>query len=129
MNLQEMVQKYEKITGETVSFDNFFFDGDYHNKDNLHFKLFPEGFLFWAIIERNGKRYFFMGQTYGKMAGMVDYIKKVMAMNGLVDIVTATTRNPKAHVRKWKMEYLPQYNYVFKGRIYHVLIGTVDNLK
>ena len=124
-----MIKDYERITGESLSFEGFFFDEDCHDKRNRHLKYFPDtGFLIWGILEYEGKRYFAMLETYGKVAGMVDYIKKVMKMNGLSKIVTFTTRNPRAHIRKWKMIHHSEQDYDYEGRHYYVLTGTIENL-
>ena len=39
LSLQDMVKDYEKITGESISFDGFFFDDDFHDKHGTHFKF------------------------------------------------------------------------------------------
>ncbi len=131
-NLHEMVQDYEARTGDAISFDGFYFDCHNGLKDelNTYFKFFPgTGFLFWDIFEFNSERYFRMKQTYGMVSGMVDYIKKVMWLNGLTNILTYTARDPKFHIRKWRMTHLADYDFEEDGRTYHVLIGTVDNLR
>ncbi len=128
-DLFEMVDDYQKITGETIDFNGFFFDGDLHDGQNKHFRFFPQiGFLFWGIQENAGVRYFSMLETYGKVSGMVDYIKSVMLLNGLTQILTMTTRNPKAHIRKWKMEHHQELDYDYDGRHYYVLTGNIVNL-
>ncbi len=129
-SLQEMVKDYEKITGESVDLTVFFFDDDFHDKRNRHLKYFPAiGFLIWGILPYEGERYFAILETYGKVTGMVDYIKDVMRMNGLSKIVTFTTRNPRAHIRKWKMQRHPDLDYDAGNHHYFVLTGTIENLR
>ncbi len=129
--LQEMFKKYTEKTGETVNLDGFFFDGETIRDDNYeYFKYFKDnGFLFWSITKRHGVKALVLRQTYGNVKGMVDYIRSVCELNGINKIVTMTTRNPKAHIRKWKMEHLEQYDYDYEGRHYYVLVGDLENLR
>lgn len=128
-SLQEMIKDYERITGESISFEGFFFDDDLHDRHGTHFKFFPNvGFLFWQLIKHEGIVYFQILETYGKFHKMVDYIREVMVLNGVKDIVTMTTRNPKAHIRRWKMIHHPEQDYDYEGRHYYVLTGTIENL-
>lgn len=130
--LESMVKDYELRTGERISFDGFYFDenGAYKDRYNEYFKFFPnKGFLFWKLIEFDGKRYFEILQTYGDMNVIGDYIVEVMELNGLTDIVTATTRNPKMHIRKWKMKRMPMHDYDYLGHHYYVLVGKIDALR
>lgn len=116
----EAVADYERITGEKfewiVGYD--------------HLKVLPSNeFMTWRIGEKEGTRYFEIRQTYGFMKNFVDWIKEIMNKEGLEWIVTMTTRDPKAHLRKWSMRRLPEYDYVYEGRSYQVLIGHISNLK
>ena len=128
-SLQEMIEDYERITGERTDISSYYWKDDCRNDEGRHLKYFPNiGFLFWDLIEHEGVLYFRMLETYGKVSGMVEYIKSVMDLNGCKDILTYTTRNPKAHIRKWKMIHHQELDYEHEGRIYHVLTGTIDNL-
>lgn len=129
-NLQEMIQDYERITGETIDLTGYTWEKDFTNDEGRHFKFFPNvGFLFWDLFDHEGVTYFRMLETYGFVSGMVDYVKEVMALNNCTDILTFTTRNPKMHIRKWKMIHHPEFDYEHEGKTYHVLTGTVDNLR
>lgn len=128
-SLQEMIKNYERITGESISFEGFFFDDDLHDKQGTHFKFFPNaGFLFWQLIKHERIVYFQILETYGRFHKMTDYIREVMMLNDVKDIVTMTTRNPKGHIRRWKMVHHPEQDYDYEGRHYYVLTGTIENL-
>ena len=79
--------------------------------------------------EREGLSYLWLDQSYGFMKNFVPFLLRIMDIAKLEWIVTATTRNPKAHQRKWKMERLPAFDYDFEGRRYFVLKGHKTNLK
>lgn len=129
-SLKDMVRDYERITGESVNLDGLFFDGDFHDKYGTHLMFFPNtGFLFWQLIKHEGVIYFQILETYGKFHKMTDYIREVMMLNGVKDIVTMTTRNPKGHIRRWKMIHHPEHDYDYEGRHYYVLTGTIENLR
>lgn len=116
----EAVTDYERLTGETFEWKVGYED----------LKVLPSNdFMTWRIGEKEGIRYFEMRQTYGWLKNFIPWIKEVMKKNNLEWIVTMTTRNPKAHMRKWKMERLEKYDYEFEGRKYYVLLGHIDNLK
>lgn len=131
-NINDMVADYERLTHEKVNLSAFqWVDkiGFIDNK-NFHLKIIPGGgFFIWSVAQsENGSKYLYLGQFYGFVKAVVPYLKKVMAMNGLTDIITATQRNPKAHMRKWKMERLPEYDYDFNGHHYYMLKGNIANL-
>lgn len=129
MTLQEMISAYEKRTGEAVDLAGFVDTGTDLVKDNIHFKVFPHSFLFWGITEREGVKYIDLLQTWGVMTEMAPYIRAVMEMNGLRHIATVTTRQPRAHMRKWKMKRRPDWDYTYEGRYYYALTGTIENLR
>lgn len=129
-NINDMVADYERMTGETVDLQRFKWQDKigYVDEQNMHLKIVPhEGFFIWGIGERDGSKYLYLDQFYGFVKSVVPYLKEVMQMNGLSHIVTATQRNPKAHIRKWKMERMPEYDYDYEGRHYYVLQGDIDN--
>lgn len=117
---QEAVEDYEQLTGE-----DFEYKVPYENLKILD----SNEFMTWRIGEKNGQRYFEIRQTYGFMKNFVDFIREVMEANGLEWIVTSTQRDPRAHIKKWKMELLPEYCYEFEGRRYNVLKGHISNLR
>ena len=97
---------------------------------NKYLKVLPSNeWLIWAIGEREGLSYLWLDQSYGFMKIFVPFLLNIMDIAGLEWIVTATTRNPKAHIRKWAMVRLPEYDYEFEGRNYFVLKGHKTNLK
>ena len=99
-SLKDMIEDYERRTGETVDLSGFYWDGDYHDDYNEHFKFFPGiGFVFWNITEKDGVRYLVILQTYGIFRKMCNYLRLVMKANNLTEIITDTTRNPKVHAR------------------------------
>ena len=123
-SLENMIKDYERRTGERVDLSGFYFDenNNYKDKYNYYFKFFPgSGFLFWTINEFNGERYFTIWQTYGDMKVIGKYIVDVMKLNDLDIIVTATHRNVKGFIKKWKMERVPTMDYSYSGFNYKVL--------
>lgn len=131
-SLHDMVRDYARRTGERVNLDGFFWDekkGGFHDGYNEYFKFFPHvGFVFWSIVEHAGKRYFSINQTYGKFHEMCPYMKEVMHLNGLTEIITRTTRPPKVHERRWGMKHLKELDYTFQGRRYHVMLSDITHL-
>lgn len=128
-SLKDMIKDYERRTGETVDLSGFYWDGDYHDDYNEHFKFFPEvGFVFWNITEKDGVRYLVILQTYGIFKKMCDYLRAVMKANNLTEIITYTTRNPKVHARRWGMKWLKKYDYIYEGRKYHVMLSDINHL-
>lgn len=128
-SLKDMIEDYERRTGETVDLSGFYWDGDYHDAYNEHFKFFPEvGFIFWNITEKDGVRYLVILQTYGIFREMCDYLRAVMRANNLTEIITYTTRNPKVHARRWGMKWLKKYDYIYEGRKYHVMLSDINHL-
>lgn len=131
-NINEMVEDYERLTGEKVDLQRFKWIDKigYVDKDNMHLKIVPDGgFFIWAIDERDGERYLYLDQQYGLFKSVVPYLKEVMLMNGLKSIVTVTHRNPKPFIRKWKMQRLEQYDYDYENRHYYVLQTGIENLR
>ena len=129
-NINEMVADYERITGETVDLSKFEWVDKigFVDNENMHLKIVSNGgFFIWGIGERSGIKYLYLDQFYGFVKSVVPYLKEVMRMNGLDVIVTATQRNPKAHIRKWKMERMPEYDYDYEGRHYFMLQGDINN--
>lgn len=51
-----------------------------------------------------------------------------MHMNGLTEIITRTTRPPKVHERRWGMKHLPELDYDYQGRRYHVMLSDISHL-
>lgn len=131
-SLKDMVADYERRTGEKVNFDGFRFDdvnGGFHDAYGEYFKFFDGvGFVFWHIAKLKGKRYFVIGQTYGNFRKMAPYMAKVMKENGLTDIITATTRPPGVHERRWGMRHLSAFDYTYEGRRYRVLESDISHL-
>lgn len=121
-SIAEAVADYESITGDVLRYDA---------DDRFYVHVLPNyHFIFWAIMEEDGERFLWLGECYGKMSEFWEYLDKVMEMNNLDTIVTATPRDGRAHVRKWKMERLPDKDFVSDtGITYHVLKGTRENLK
>ena len=116
----EAVAHYEELTGEQFEWRIGYED----------LKVLPSNeFMTWRIGEKYGIRYFQINQTYGFMKNFVPWIKEIMDQNDLEWIITTTQRDPKAHVRKWKMAHLKDRDYWHDGRFYHVLIGHIANLK
>lgn len=129
--LESMVKDYERRTGERVSFDGFYFNeqNNFKDKYNEHFQFFPgAGFLFWGILEYNGKKVFNILQTYGDMKVIGRYIVDVMKQNDLTQIIVATARNTKGFIKKWTMIPIPELDYRYYGREYKVLTTTIDHL-
>jgi hypothetical protein len=118
-SIDSAIQDYERITGEL--FDIF-------NPDLTPIVLPSNEFLLYQIGERDGMRYFEINQTYGYVRNFTDHIKIIMEENKLSHIVTFTQRNPKYHIRKYKLKRLPQYDYDYEGRHYYCLIGNLDGL-
>ena len=129
-SLQEMIKDYEKRTGEIVDLSKFkWIDNDLQSDENVHFKFFPHiGFLFWGIDEIDGVRYFLILHTYGNFKAMCDYMREVMELNGLTQIMTFTTRNPRVHQRRWGCKWLKDKDYVFEGKNYHVMVSDITHL-
>ena len=116
-SLQESIKKYEQITGEIFL----------HSPD-LALKVIGECFMLWRLGIRDEIPYFWIDQTYAKSFSIfVPFIKEVCKKAEIDWIVTATTRNTKAHIRKWKM--IPVSDYDFEGRHYYILKGDISNLK
>lgn len=132
-SLASAIADYERITGETVdlaAFSETVNDMRFDPITNKYLKVLPSNeWLIWAIGEREGLSYLWLDQSYGFMKNFVPFLINIMDVANLEWIVTATTRNPKAHIRKWKMERLPEYDYEFEGRKYFVLKGHKTNLK
>ena len=129
-NIHSMVEDYERLTGETVDLERFKWVDKvgYVDEKNMHLKIVANGgFFIWGMGERGKDKYLYLDQFYGFVQSVVPYLKEVMSMNGLTHIVTATQRNPKAHIRKWKMERMPELDYDFEGRHYFMLRGDIDN--
>ena len=132
-SLESAIADYERITGEHVPLEDYteqqagcFYDPQNHK----YFKVLPSNeWLIWAIGEREGLSYLWLDQSYGFMKHFVPFLLNIMDVAGLEWIVTATTRNPKAHIRKWAMFRLPEYDYEYDGRHYFVLKGHKTNLK
>jgi hypothetical protein len=119
MTLAESIEKYERITGE-----------EFNHSPDLDLKTTPDGeFMLWKLFVHDDVPYFWIDQTFGQMIHFGDFIRGVCKSADITQIVTATTRNPKFHIRKWKMERLPEHDYCFEGRFYYVLKGSVNSLK
>lgn len=119
-SFKEAVDDYERLTGE-----DFEFKIPYENLKILD----SNEFMTWKIHDYNGLRFFEIRQTYGFVKNFVPWIKEIMAEENLSLIITMTQRDPKAHIRKWKMSHLKSRDYDYEGRHYHVLVGHVANLK
>lgn len=120
-SLAEAIADYEEIVGDRIQYDG---------TDVVNVKVLPNfHFLIWAVLETDGERYFWIGETYGNMREFAPFIDEVMEQNGLETIITATPRDGRAHVRKWKMERLPERDfYSVSGKQYRVLKGTREGL-
>jgi hypothetical protein len=118
MTLEKSIKKYEEITKET-----------FQQSPDLSLKVVGSDFMLWKLFIRDGIPYFWIDQTFGQMNNFVDFIREVCNSANIEWIVTATTRNPKSHMRKWKMERLTEYDYTFEGRFYYALKGHLSNLK
>ena len=131
--LQSAITHYCHITNETVDLSDYTIpqaDCLFNPKTNKYLKVLPSNeFIIWAIGEREGLSFFQLDQCYGFMKNFVPFIKDIMRITNTEWIVTATQRNPKSHVKKWKMEHLSHLDYEYEGRFYHVLKGHVSNLK
>ena len=118
-SLSETIAKYERITHET-----------FYQSPDLSLKVLGDCFMLWKLAIRDGVPYFYIDQTYAKSFSVfVPFIKEVCQVAEIETIVTATTRKPTAHVKKWKMIHLPELDYEYEGRHYHVLKGDIKNLK
>lgn len=116
----EAVSDYERITGEKFKWD----------AKNMQLVVLPSNEWFiWAIGERDGVRFLWLDQMYGFTKNFIPYIKEIGVKHNLEIVVTTTTRNPKMHIRKWKMKRLPEYDYTYEGRYYYVLQSTISNFK
>lgn len=121
-SLEEAIEDYEAITGDKIHYDpdDCFY---IHVLPNFHF-------IIWAILEEKGERYLWLGECYGNMREFWEYFDKVMELNHLETIVTATPRDGRAHIRKWKMERLPDKDFVSASGVqYRVLKGTREGLR
>ena len=58
-SLKEMIEDYEKRTGETVDLSGFKWDGDFHDEYNEHFKFFPNVGFVSGKLGKAGRRYAF----------------------------------------------------------------------
>lgn len=113
------IANYERITKET-----------FHQSPDLALKVLGDSFMLWKLAIRDGVPYFWIDQTYARSFSVfVPFIKEVCQVAGIETIVTATTRNPRAHVKKWKMVHMPKLDYEYEGRHYHILKGHISNLK
>ena len=118
-SLSETITKYEQITGET-----------FYQSPDLSLKVLGDSFMLWRLSIRDGVPYFWIDQSYARSFSVfVPFIREVCQAANIETIVTATTRNPKAHIRKWSMVHLPDLDYEFEGRHYHILKGHISNLK
>ncbi|MDY3973450.1 MAG: hypothetical protein SOY76_02310 [Veillonella caviae] len=130
--LKDMIDDYKRYTQEIVSLDGFYFDdedGSFHDNNYNYFKFFDKkGFLFWCVKEIEGEKYICLLQTYGIFKHMADYVKEVMRLNDIKYVLTFTTRNPKAHMRKWHMKRLPVADYSYRGETYYALVATYDDV-
>jgi hypothetical protein len=131
-NLKEMIDDYERYTQEVVNLDGFYFDkedGSFHDDYFTYFKFFDkQGFLFWCVKELNGEKYICLLQTYGFFKYMADYVKEVMRLNHIKKVITFTTRNPRAHCRKWKMQRLASEDYEYRGKKYYALVTDYEHV-
>lgn len=117
--IQQSIANYEHITHET-----------FHQSPDLALKVLGDSFMLWRLAIRDGVPYFWVDQTYAKTFSVfVPFIQEVCKSADIKWIVTATTRKPTAHVKKWKMIHLPEFDYEYEGRHYHVLKGDIENLK
>lgn len=118
MSLEDSIAKYQQITGETVEV-----------KPGYAVKIIDDNFMVWRLGVRDGTPYFWVDQMYGQMKHFEEFIREVCKAAGIDTIATATTRDPKAHIRKWKMTRVPECDYTHEGRFYFVLKGNISNLK
>lgn len=117
--LQSVISDYERLTGE-----------QFEMRPDLYMKVIDNNFMLWKLDIREGVPFFWIDQTYAKSFSVfVPFIQEVCNRAKVEYIATATTRNPRGHIRKWKGQRLPQYDYEYEGRQYKVLISHVDNLK
>ena len=117
--ITDSIKKYEKITGETFL----------HSPD-LALKVIGECFMLWKLGIREGVPFFWIDQCYARSFSIfVTFIKEVCQTAEIEIIATATTRNPKSHIRKWKMQNMPTLDYEYEGRHYYLLVGNIENLK
>ena len=117
MILSKSITKYERITGET-----------FYQSPDLSLKVLGDSFMLWKLAIKDGVPYFWIDQTLARSFSVfVPFIKEVCQVAEIEWIVTATTRNPRAHVKKWKMELVSEYD--FENRHYFVLKGHIKNLK
>ena len=118
-NIQDSIKKYEQLTGET-----------FLQPADCAIKIIDNDFMIWKLGIREGVPFFYIDQTYAKSFSVfVPFIREVCQVAEITTIVTATTRKPNAHIKKWKMIYLPDLDYEYEGRHYHVLKGDIQNLK
>ena len=118
-NIQESIKKYEQITGET-----------FYQSPDLSLKVLGDSFMLWKLAIRDGVPYFYIDQTYAKSFSVfVPFIREVCQVAEIKLIVTSTQRPTKIYERKWKMIHLPELDYEYEGRKYHVLKGDIQNLK
>ena len=116
-SLSETITKYEQITGET-----------FYQSPDLALKVLGDSFMLWRLSIRDGVPYFWIDQTFARSFSVfVPFVKEVCQTAEIEWIATATTRNPRAHVKKWKMELVSEYD--FENRHYFVLKGHIKNLK
>lgn len=130
-NINDMVADYERMTGETVDLSRFKWVDKigFVDEQNMHLKIVANGgFFIWSVAEYGDKKYLYLGQFYGFVKSVVPYLKEVIRMNSLEYIVTATQRNPKPFIRKWKMERMPEHDYDFQGKHYYLLKTKAENL-
>ena len=118
-NIQDSIAKYEQLTGET-----------FLQSPDLALKVIGDNFMLWRLGIREGVPFFYIDQCFAKSFSVfVPFIKEVCQVAEIETIVTATTRRPNAHIKKWKMFHLPELDYEYEGRHYHVLKGDIKNLK
>ena len=118
-SLSETITKYEQITGET-----------FLQPADCAIKIIDNEFMIWRLGTRDGVSFFYIDQTFAKSFSIfVPFIKEVCQVAEITTIVTATTRRPNAHIKKWKMFHLPELDYEYEGRHYHVLKGDIQNIK
>ena len=117
-NLAESIANYELKTNET-----------FYQPTDCAIKIIANEFMIWKLGIREGVPFFYIDQTFAKSFSIfVPFIREVCQMAEIETIVTATTRKPNAHAKKWKMIHLPELDYEYEGRHYHVLVGNIDNL-
>lgn len=117
MNISQSIANYELITKET-----------FYQSPDLSLKVLGDDFMLWRLGIHDGVPYFWIDQCYAKSFSVfVPFIQEVCKVAGIEWIVTATTRNPRAHVKKWKMDLVSEYD--FENRHYFVLKGNISNLK